>query len=449
MLKMKKYKFILTLLVLILWFPAFSQEVETEEDDVETTDSDGAKIIVNKYRLGDGITFSAPDGGYNINLRGFIQTTFETRKYEGDDQFYSRFRMRRLRLRLSGDAWGGKFGYRLQTDFAQTNGGDDELSGMLLDAFITYRPIKGLTFSFGQKSTPTDNRELGITSNTLQLVDRSKLSSYFGSIREVGFFADGSYKIGHTGYLKPSIAITDGDGSATFTRRHGGFKYGARVDYLPFGLFRALGENRGGDMVREITPKLSIGSTFSYNMGVSDRRGQESGSILYFNDENKETLPDYIKFGADFHFKYMGFSVLGEFVKTWAHVPSEITQRVRTDGTTSTDFSGNMENYVKARMMLGSGYNIQAGYMFPNRLSLDARYTHFAPDDNSFLHNELYFNRNNFYEFGISKYLTKSYAVKVQASVVFVDAEPGSKNINSVVTKGNETLLQAMIQFSF
>ena len=87
--------------------------------------------------------------------------------------------------------------------------------------------------------------------------------------------------------------------------------------------------------------------------------------------------------------------------------------------------------------------------MFQNRLSIDARYTHFDPDKNSFMHNELYFNRNNFYEVGVSKYLTKSYAVKVQASVVFVDAEPGSKNVNSIVTEGNETLLQAMIQFSF
>lgn len=86
------------LFMLGLCFPVLSQEVETDDDDSEavTADSDAAKIIVNKYRLGDGITFSAPDGGYNINLRGFIQTTFETRKYEGDDQFYSRFRMRRV-----------------------------------------------------------------------------------------------------------------------------------------------------------------------------------------------------------------------------------------------------------------------------------------------------------------------------------------------------------------
>ena len=81
---MKKYKFIVMLFILILWFPAFSQETDSEDSDTETltADSDAAKIIVNKYRLGDGITFSAPDGGYNINLRGFFLTSFETRIYE-------------------------------------------------------------------------------------------------------------------------------------------------------------------------------------------------------------------------------------------------------------------------------------------------------------------------------------------------------------------------------
>lgn len=433
----------------LLSVPAFSQELEDEDVVLSLSDTNNRNVIVNRYRLGDGITFSAPNGGYNINLRGFTQTTFETRKYSGDDDLYSRFRMRRIRLRLSGDAWGGKIGYRLQTDFAQSNGGDGELNGMLLDAFVTYRPVRGISFTFGQKSTPTDNRELGITSNTLQLVDRSKLSSYFGSIREVGLFVDGSFKVGQISYLKPSIALTDGDGSATFTRRHGGFKYGGRIDYLPFGLFRSFGESRESDMVGEVVPKLVVGTAFSYNDGISDRRGRESGSILYLNDKDHESLPDYLKWVVDFQFKYMGFSVLGEFTKTWAKVPDDITQRVRNDGSTSTDFGDTKKDYIKARMMLGTGYNIQAGYMFRNQFSIDARYTHFKPDENSFLHNELYFNRNNYYEIGISKYLTKTYALKLQASVVFVDAEPGSKNVNGFETTGNEVLFQTMIQFSF
>ena len=45
---MKKYKFIVMLFILILWFPAFSQETDSEDSDTETltADSDAAKIIV-------------------------------------------------------------------------------------------------------------------------------------------------------------------------------------------------------------------------------------------------------------------------------------------------------------------------------------------------------------------------------------------------------------------
>lgn len=43
---MKKYKFIVMLFILILWFPAFSQETDSEDSDTETltADSDAAKI---------------------------------------------------------------------------------------------------------------------------------------------------------------------------------------------------------------------------------------------------------------------------------------------------------------------------------------------------------------------------------------------------------------------
>ncbi len=111
-------------------------------------------------------------------------------------------------------------------------------------------------------------------------------------------------------------------------------------------------------MIGEVIPKLVVGTAFSYNDGVSDRRGRESGSILYLNDKDKESLPDYLKWVIDFQFKYRGFSMLGKFAKTWAKVPGDITQRVRNDGTTSTDFGDSVKDYIKARMMLGTGYNL-------------------------------------------------------------------------------------------
>lgn len=109
--------------------------------------------------------------------------------------------------------------------------------------------------------------------------------------------------------------------------------------------------------MRERAPKLVIGANFSHNNGMSSRRGRNSGAILYLDDKDQEALPDYTKYGVDFMFKFLGFSALGEFVKTTASVPGKITQRLRNDGSTATTFNVNgiqdVENYVRGRMMLG------------------------------------------------------------------------------------------------
>jgi hypothetical protein len=41
--------------------------------------------IVHKYYLGNGLRFSSPDGNYMMNLTGYVQSTFLTQTYSGDD----------------------------------------------------------------------------------------------------------------------------------------------------------------------------------------------------------------------------------------------------------------------------------------------------------------------------------------------------------------------------
>ena len=50
--------------------------------------------------------------------------------------------------------------------------------------------------------------------------------------------------------------------------------------------------------------------------------------------------------------------------------------------------------------MLGSGYNLQAGYIFTSGFSLDARYCHIQADEHSFLNNGTFYNRENYYTLG-------------------------------------------------
>jgi len=399
---------------------------------------------LDKYVLGEGLTFNGSKG-YSLKIGGFVQPFIESKFYSNDStkDVYNRFRMRRLRLRLSGDIPEYKMDYRFQIDLSGISEvGDATASNFLMDAWIAYNPNKQIQLKFGQSASLTDNRELTMGSHTLQLPERSRLTSSFSTIREFGLFASGNYRTGGGTYLRPFLAITNGDGINVFGKDHGGLKVGGRIDFLPFGLFTNFGQYRQADLVRELTPKLIMGVNYSVNSGMSSRRGRESGTILYLDNNLNESLPDFTKYGFDFLFKYKGFSMLGEFVKTTATVPSDIIYRVRVDGSIATTFNVNgvqdMPNYVKGRMMLGEGYNIQAGYVYKKKYSIDARYTHLEADQNSFLNNGTFYNRPNYYTLGLSRYFTRNYGFKVQASITYGDLGPGSLDVIGLPREGTE-----------
>lgn len=433
--------FLLLLLPAVAAAPAFSQEA-----------------VVNKYTFGEGYNFTTyDDDDYKIAISGFVQPSYE-RKFYTDHDFdepAQRFRMRRIRLRYTGTAAQQRIIWRLQGEFSGNLEGDATIARFLTDAWVGYRLDRRWLLRVGQKNTPTDNRQLLIRSHSLQLAERSRITGAFSTIREFGVFLDGTVPLGSGMYLKPSAVVTNGDGPNAFGADFGGLKYGGRLDFLPFGLFTNLGQYHEMDMMREQVPRLVFGVTYSYNEGVSSRRGRESGSILYLNANNEFSLPDYEKIGVDFLFKYRGFSALGEFVTTRAYVPTDITQRIRNDGSITDGFLVNgvqdVENYVKGRMMLGTGVQVQMGYLFKNRFSVDARYTNLTADEHSFLNNATFYNRPNYYTFGLAQHFGKFYGAKVQVSMTYVDVNPGSNDIfgaGSPMT-GNEWIFRLITSIAF
>jgi hypothetical protein len=413
------------------------------------------EVKLDTYKFGEGLNLSAANG-YTMRITGYLQPYMDIKTFTevDDNSTQTRFRMRRIRLRFDGQLKNERFKYRFAFDLSgSSEAGDASTNNFLLDAFVSYNITNRIKATFGQRSTFTDNRELFMLSNTLQLVERSRVTSAFASIREFGLFLEGRFKTGRGSYLKPYFVLTNGDGGNVLQKDFGGLKIGGRVDFLPFGLFTNFGQFRQADIVRETAPKLVIGANLSHNKGMSSRRGRESGAILYLDDNNDPSLPDYTKYGIDFLFKYRGFSALGEFVKTKASVPDDITQRVRNDGSTSTSFPVNdiqdIENYVKGRMMLGEAYNIQAGYLFKNGISVDARYTHLKADENSFLNNPTFYNRPNYYTIGISKYLSRNYGAKIQADWTYIDGSLGINDNNGNAISGNEHLARVMLTFAF
>ena len=423
-------------------------------------------LLLGDYIPGNGITLASDDDNYKVVLRGYAQSLFESRRvrYDSvgffDKSVYNRFRARRVRLRISGKQSNPGFSYRLQLNLAESEVENDELSNVLWDAWVGYNINKYYRVSFGQKSSPTDNIEVLMASNTLQLPERSRLTGAFSNIREIGLFLDGRNNIkGSKWVIKPSINITTGDGYGYKfnSKDFGGLKYGARVNFLPFGLFRNFGQFRQGDLVRELNPKLLIGFSASYNDGITSRRGRRNGDFIYYTLNGTDTsyqLPDFFKFGADILFKYRGFSLIGEFVQTKAFIPDGITHRndrYNNPNNLTTNFrTYSPADYVRTQMMLGSGLNLQAGYIFKSLFSIDGRFTSLRPDELSFLNNSLFYNRNKYYEIGVSKFFTKNYTFKLQASYRIIDdARLRHPNFDRDEFDASEDVFYLMVQLAF
>ena len=431
-------------------------------------------LILGDYVPGNGIVLASTDNNYKVVLRGYSQSLFESRtiSYDSssivDNNRYNRFRARRIRLRLSGNQLYPGFSYRLQLNLAESEADDGFLSNILWDAWLGYNINKTNKIIIGQKGTPTDNIEVQMASNTLQLPERSRLTGAFSSIREIGVFYDNRFKVGNKAVIKSMFNVTTGDGYAyNFNSRdYGGLKYGCRINILPFGLFRNFGQFRQVDMVRELNPKLLIGFSGSFNNGISSRRGRRNGDFLFYNIAGVDTsyrLPNYLKVGGDLLFKYRGFSLLAEYVNTKAFVANDITHRNDRYGNDPSQITSSFgafnedefltvssDEYVKRQLILGSGFNIQAGYLFKSLFSIDGRFTKLNPNEFSFMNNATYYNRQHYYEIGLSKYFSKNYSFKIQASYRFIDdAKLRAQNYDRLEFEASENIFYFMVQVAF
>ena len=406
--------------------------LENEVEEEEGYDSNDLYALPNWYTLGKGLRFSSSNKDYSMRITGYIQPYYERffgTDTLGNDYSMTRYRLSRARIKISGASSKLKLSYRLSFDLSRNNSiGDptdvtDDDNNFLWDAFITYRPFRYTRISLGQKAPRTNYREFFMTSNTIQMVERSRITSLFSVFRDVGLFIDRRDKIYRDLYIKSYLEITTGEGQNIW-ENYGGLKYGGRLDIFPLGLFQG-GEFNGVDMIREWKPKLVIGGAYSYVDGITNRNGNARtlGESFFYSDiDGNQALPNYEKLIADFMIKYRGFVVLGAYVKTRASVPDEITEEEAT---------------VRGRMNLGEIWNIQAGYLMKGDWSIDARYTkindllerdaagNINPQSETFLDAGIY-DRPEYYTIGLTKYVNK-YAMKIQSSLTYnkVNTENG------------------------
>jgi hypothetical protein len=274
----------------------------------------------------------------------------------------------------------------------------------MLDAYVTATLPKAKNFSIkvGQMKL-AGNRERVISSQRLQLVDRSLVNSKYNIDRDIAIEAGHKAKLGNGALLKTSFSLAQGEGRNITSGNEGGYEYTGRVEFLPFGKFheitkidgkRALvaakGDYISSDFTREKCPKLAIGVTYDQNNNAIRRNGNTKNYMTGYR-----TLSTIF---VDLMFKYQGLSVMAEYANKQA-----------PEGALLSDSS---------YFYTGTGMNIQAGYIFKRNgddlgkglSEVTARYTTVSPDGISGL------ETINMYTLGYSRYVDK-HNIKVQTDV--------------------------------
>ncbi|MCX6141366.1 MAG: porin [Candidatus Kapabacteria bacterium] len=306
----------------------------------------------------EGVVFQTADSSSRVVMRFRMQnwlTVTSATMAEGDDLNLSTgstdFVVRRLRLRFGGSLVDPRLTFNIQLSFtrADMDWNDTQFPNIIRDAMIYWNFNKNLQVSFGQGKLP-GNRQRVISSADLEMPDRSITNSAFTLDRDFG--VQGFWRPIH-GDMVVNVrgAISSGDGRNQPVITGGGLAYTGRVEFLPFGAFTNGGDYFEGDLAREQKPKVSVGVSYQHNENQTRTRG-ELGKNLYAQRTSNVLYADGL-------LKYDGFSLYGEYAQRTAVDP--ITYK----DTTKKDY---------AAVFIGTGYMLQASYIFPSMWNVVARY---------------------------------------------------------------------------
>lgn len=372
---------------------------------------------ITKVKFGKGFAITAPDSSIHLKAGFRFQSLFESKgDLNSDSEWSSSFLVRRARLKFDGWVHNPKFVYKVElalsnrdlkstSDFDQTGGAPK----IILDAVLKWKAHKNFEIWAGQTKLP-GNRERVVSSQKLQLVDRSTVNSIFNIDRDMGVHFRGKFNAGNA-VVKPIFSIAMGEGRNITNKNIGGFNYTGRLEYLPFGEFQSKGDYFEADLKRESKPKLAIGASYNINKGAS-RQTQTKHFLMdadgnYFENDLQTIFVDAM-------FKYKGFSMLAEFADK---------RCVLDESVNHEEVAGDMIDANGRTYYTGHGYTVQAGYLFKKNWEIATRFTEVTPDW------DMSFTGQKEYTLGVSKYIV-GHSLKVQSDVTLTDKD--GKDVNNL-----------------
>ncbi len=326
-----------------------------------------------------GLGFFAPDSTFGLNLRFRIQNRIGMTTVSGSDLSPDQFEanVRRLRLRFDGFLGSSKLTYYMQLSFSRGDQDWDNTGfpGVVRDAMVFYNFNKKFYMGIGQGKLP-GNRQRVTSSGQQQFADRSLVNAVFNIDRDFGLFAYYNNNVGNFFYNLKG-AISSGEGR-NIQRTDNGLAYTMRIELLPLGDFTRDGDFSEGDLEREVTPKLSLGASYSFNNKAIKSAGQR-GQLM-------EEATDISTFFLDMIAKYQGWAVQAEYANR------DVSRN-----------PGLLSPLPSPYVLTGNGINTQLSYVFPSNWEVAGRYTRVNP------HEELRYleAQSDIYTLGLTRYLQK------------------------------------------
>ena len=340
----------------------------------------------------------------HVRIGGFIAADGHVTEVKNDNNDNG-FSVEHALFSIEGSFLSDKLGFFLQTDFT--------LSYPLLDAYVTYQPVKDLVFTVGQKATFTNTRDMMLRDQLTAFGGQhSRMSQTLCETgRELGVFAEYRLPSKSVG-LDLCVAVTSGDGRNSFGSSstdsdNGGLKYGGRATVYPLGYMQRGNELVFHDFARESSLKIALGVAFSCNNGASQAVGEGHGDFTLYDVDGASKYPDYRKLAADLMVKWQGLTVLVD----WQNTSGAGLDDLYTAASSAAKLKPTeIANYLA----LGNGIDIQAGYLFPSLWAIDAAWSWVNPEfdetDNSAL------AKMTSIDFGVSKYFCNN-TIRLQLSV--------------------------------
>ena len=372
-------------------------------------------------KFGKGIVNAvAKDSSWSVLFGVRTQTLFvadwNVNDTSGFGQASSNFLIRRARFKFGGFVFSPKIKYKMEfglsnKDLGKASDRTNLAPRMILDAVVRWNFYKNFVLWAGQTKL-AGNRERVVSSANLQFVDRSFLNKVYNIDRDAGVQLRHHFKIGSQFVVREIFSISIGEGRNLVQDNLGGYQYTGRIELLPFGKFASKGDYINAAIKREEKPKLALGFTYDYNdRAVKDRSNM--GKYMTYDTNGDGEIDGYFESStttlfADMMFKYKGISVMAEYALRTA--AKDTMQIVNDDLSVTT-----------AMVQVGSGFNVQLGYMFENNWEVAGRFTQIVPGG--------LLNRSQFeqYTFGISKYIV-GHKLKVQTDVSWLTTNNSSDN---------------------